>query len=56
LKEETLDRSLWRIGFGRGYGPVLRQTTEWWHVYTNEQCTEASSIWTTKGPYSAPRD
>jgi hypothetical protein len=28
LKEEALDRTLWRIRFGRGYGPVIRQTTE----------------------------
>ena len=27
-KEEALDRTLWRTRFGRGYGPVLRQTTE----------------------------
>jgi hypothetical protein len=29
LKEEALDRTLWRTRFGRGYGPVVRQTTEW---------------------------
>jgi hypothetical protein len=28
LKEEALDRSLWRTRFGRGYGPVVRQTAE----------------------------
>jgi hypothetical protein len=28
LKEEALDRTLWRTCFGRGYGPVVRQTTE----------------------------
>jgi hypothetical protein len=28
LKEEALDRTLWRTGFGRGYGPVVRQTRE----------------------------
>jgi hypothetical protein len=27
LKEEALDRALWRTGFGRGYGLVTRQTT-----------------------------
>jgi len=26
LKEEALDRTMWRIRFGRGFGPVLRQT------------------------------
>jgi hypothetical protein len=28
LKEEALDRTSWRIGFGRGYKPVVRETTE----------------------------
>jgi len=28
LKEEALDRNMWRAGFGRGFGPVLRQTTK----------------------------
>jgi len=26
LKEEALDRSVWRIEFGRECGPVVRQT------------------------------
>jgi hypothetical protein len=26
LKEEALDRSMWRARFGRGFGPVVRQT------------------------------
>jgi hypothetical protein len=28
LKKEALDRTQWRTGFGRGYGPGVRQTTE----------------------------
>jgi hypothetical protein len=28
LKEEALDHTLWRTGFGRGFGPVVRQTAE----------------------------
>ena len=28
LKEEALDHTLWRTGFGRGYGPVVRQTAK----------------------------
>jgi hypothetical protein len=28
LKKETLARTLWRTRFGRGYGPVVRQTAE----------------------------
>jgi len=27
LKEEPLDRTLWRSHYGRGYGPIVRQTT-----------------------------
>jgi hypothetical protein len=26
LKEEALDRTMWRAGFGIGFGPVARQT------------------------------
>jgi hypothetical protein len=32
LKEEALDRTMWRAGFGSGFGPVVRQTAKW----TNE--------------------
>jgi hypothetical protein len=28
LKEEALDRTLWRTRFGRGCGPVVRQTKD----------------------------
>ena len=28
LKEEALDRTKWRACFGRGFGPVVRQTTK----------------------------
>jgi hypothetical protein len=28
LKEETLDRTMWRVSFGRGIGPVVRQTAK----------------------------
>jgi hypothetical protein len=27
LKEEALDRTIWRARFGRGFGPFVRQTT-----------------------------
>jgi hypothetical protein len=26
LKEEALDRTVWKAGFGRGFGTVVRQT------------------------------
>jgi hypothetical protein len=28
LKEESLDRTMWRARFGGGFGPVVRQTTK----------------------------
>jgi hypothetical protein len=28
LKEEALDRTMWRDGFERGFGPVVRQTAK----------------------------
>jgi hypothetical protein len=28
LKEEALDRTMWRAGFERGFGPVVRQITK----------------------------
>jgi hypothetical protein len=28
LKEETLDRTMWRARFGKVFGPVVRQTTK----------------------------
>ena len=29
LKEKAVDRTMWRNRFGRGFGPVVRQNTEW---------------------------
>jgi len=28
LKEEALDQTMWRTRFGRGFGPVVRQTAK----------------------------
>jgi len=28
LKEEALDRTMWRARFGRGFGPVVRQNNK----------------------------
>jgi len=28
LKQEALDRTMWRARFGRSFGPVVRQTTK----------------------------
>jgi len=35
LKEEALDRTVWRARFGRGFGPVVRQTAEWMNGWIN---------------------
>ena len=34
LKEEALDRTMWRNRFGGGFEPVVRQNTEWWWIQT----------------------
>jgi hypothetical protein len=28
MKEEALDRTMWRARFGKGFGPVVRQTAK----------------------------
>jgi hypothetical protein len=35
LKEEALDRTMWRAGFGRGFGPVVRQTAKRMNTHTH---------------------
>jgi len=46
LKEEALDYTLWRICPHRGYGPVIRQTTEWvmWDMRFFHLLTPPSSM------------
>jgi hypothetical protein len=29
IERGSIRRTLWRTRFGRGYGPVVRQATEW---------------------------
>ena len=33
LKEEALDRTVWRNCFRGGFGPVVKQNTEWMDEY-----------------------
>ena len=33
LKEEALERTMWRHRFGGGFGPVARQNTEWMNEF-----------------------
>ena len=42
LKEETLDRTMWRNRFRGGFGPVVRQNTEWMNEYPSA-CTTVIS-------------
>jgi hypothetical protein len=58
LKEEALDRTVWRARFGRGIGPVVKQTAElinvgktYWEVDVQESTWEVITqhplIWLT---------
>jgi hypothetical protein len=38
LKEEAPDYTMWRTCFGRGYGPVVGQTTERTNIWVNTVC------------------
>jgi len=38
LKEEALDRTMWRNRFRGGFGTVFRQNTEWWWWYEVRLC------------------
>jgi hypothetical protein len=38
LKEETLDRTLWRTVFGRDCGPVVRQTAKGMEYVQMKRC------------------
>jgi hypothetical protein len=55
-KEEGLDRTVCRTRFGRGYGPVVRQTawwsifriSQWWEIFS-EQHDNSSLVHTNMG-------
>jgi hypothetical protein len=44
LKEEALDRTMWRARFGRGFGPVVRQTTKWMNELSATHMIQAAVI------------
>ena len=44
LKEEALDRTMWRHRFGGGFGPVVRQNTEWMKEWWREELSETCRI------------
>ena len=47
LKEETLDRTMWRHRFGGGFGPVVRQNTEWMNSKKMDP-TFSRTVWNKK--------
>ena len=47
LKEETLDHPLSWTRFGRGYRPVVRQTTEWMNEYLHQLNLKEENWWST---------
>ena len=38
LKEEALDRTMWRNNFGGGFGPFVRQNIELWWWFQPKLC------------------
>ena len=45
LKEEALDRTMWRHRFGGGFGPVVRQNTEWMNEDTRYSGLGICCVW-----------
>jgi hypothetical protein len=45
LKEEALDRTMWRHHFRRGFGPVVRPNTEWNEPTLFINFTEGLQLW-----------
>jgi len=47
LKEEALDRTMWRNRFGRGFGPVVWQITDddEWAAWTSYYLLLGQNIW-----------
>jgi hypothetical protein len=42
LKEKALDCTMWRSRFGRGFWPVVRQTTKWMNVIS--ECSAVCNV------------
>jgi len=56
LKEEALDRTMWRARFGRIFGPVVRRTTEWMNGWMNEWIPYKHLVGVRQGRRVLPRD
>jgi len=44
LKEEALDRTMWRNRFGRGFGPVVRQINKRMNMVTDVALEPGTTI------------
>ena len=44
LKEQALYRTMWRHRFGGGFGPVVRQNTEWMKEWWREELSETCRV------------
>ena len=49
LKEEALDRSMWRHRFGGGFGPVVRQITERMNESVEYKFLQVTETWISTG-------
>ena len=47
LKEEALDRTMWRARFGRGFGPIVRQATKWMNDFNCNMLLLINKTWFT---------
>jgi hypothetical protein len=48
LKEEALHCTMWTVRFGRGFGPVVRQTTKWMNEWGVGLVVRQSTKWMNK--------
>jgi hypothetical protein len=56
MKKETLDRSLWKTCFERGYGPVVRWTKWWrWSYLSVEAPSSAARLCSCRNCGRSPR-
>ena len=57
-KEEALNRTMWRNRFGGGFGPVVRQNTEWMNecLHSNGEVFIEHTMWPMSPSHSLLQD